>query len=104
MLAQRIPIPDLVIYLEAKLETLKRRIAKKKVPFEDRISNEYLEAVVDVYEHFFFHYKSSDLLVIDSSEVDFVDRSEHLQELLQRLSQPVKGTQYILPLGSAPAD
>jgi deoxyadenosine/deoxycytidine kinase len=104
MLAEQVPIPDLVIYLQAKLETLKKRIAKKKVPFEDRICNEYLEAVVHAYEHFFFHYKSSDLLVIDTSEIDFVDRSEHLQELLQRLSQPVKGTQYFLPLGSAPAD
>jgi deoxyadenosine/deoxycytidine kinase len=104
MLAEQVPIPDLVIYLQAKPETLKKRIAKKNVPSEDRISDEYLEAVVNAYEHFFFHYKSSDLLVIDTSEIDFVDRSEHLQELLQRLSQPVKGTQYFLPLGSAPAD
>jgi deoxyadenosine/deoxycytidine kinase len=104
MLAEQVPIPDLVIYLQAKLETLKKRIAKKQVPFEDRISDEYLAAVVNAYEHFFFHYKRSDLLVIDTSEIDFVDRSEHLQELLQRLSQPVKGTQYFLPLGSAPAD
>ena len=104
MLAEQVPIPDLVIYLQAKLETLKKRIAKKKVPFEDRISSEHLEAMVHAYEHFFFHYKSSDLLVIDTSEIDFVDRSEHLQELLQRLSRLVKGTQYFLPLGSAPAD
>jgi deoxyadenosine/deoxycytidine kinase len=104
MLAEQVPIPDLVIYLQAKLETLKKRIAKKQALFEDRISNEYLAAIVSAYEHFFFHYKSSDLLVIDTSEIDFVDRSEHLQELLQRLSQPVKGTQYFLPLGSAPAD
>ena len=104
MLAEQVPIPDLVIYLQAKLETLKKRIAKKQVPFEDRISDEYLEGVVNAYEHFFFHYKSSDLLVIDTSEIDFVDRSEPLQELRQRLSQPVKGTQYFLPLGSAPAD
>jgi deoxyadenosine/deoxycytidine kinase len=104
MLAEQVPIPDLVIYLQAKLETLKKRIAKKKVLFEDRISDEYLAAVVNAYEHFFFHYKASDLLVIDTSEIDFVDRSEDLQELLKRLSQPVKGTQYFLPLGSAPAD
>jgi deoxyguanosine kinase len=104
MLAEQLPTPDLVIYLQAKLETLKKRIAKKQVPFEDRISEEYLAAVIKAYEHFFFHYKRSDLLVIDTSEIDFVDRSEHLQELLRRLSQPVKGTQYFLPLGSAPAD
>jgi deoxyadenosine/deoxycytidine kinase len=104
ILAEQVPIPDLVIYLQARLETLKKRIAKKQVPFEDRISDEYVAAVVNAYEHFFFHYKRSDLLVIDTSEIDFVDRSEHLHELLQRLSQPVKGTQYFLPLGSAPAD
>jgi len=104
MLADQVPIPDLVIYLQAKLDTLKKRIAKKQVRFEERISDEYLAAVVNAYEHFFFHYKRSDLLVIDTSEIDFVDRSEHLQELLQRLSQPVKGTQYFLPLGSATAD
>jgi deoxyadenosine/deoxycytidine kinase len=104
LLAEQVPIPDLVIYLQAKLETLKKRIAKKQAPFEERISDEYLAALVTAYEHFFFHYKRSDLLVIDTSGIDFVDRSEHLQELLQRLSQPVKGTQYFLPLGSAPAD
>jgi hypothetical protein len=62
------------------------------------------EEVVHAYEHFLFCYRSSDLLVMDTSEIDFVGRSEHLQELLQRLSQPVKDTQYFLPLGSAPAD
>lgn len=102
--APQVPIPDLVIYLQAKPETLKRRIAKKNVPMEYRISDEYLEEVVKAYEHFFFHYKSSDLLVIETSEIDFVDRNEDLQELLHRLSQPVKGTQYFLPLGSAPTD
>ncbi|MBZ5565878.1 MAG: deoxynucleoside kinase [Acidobacteriia bacterium] len=104
LFAEQVPIPDLVIYLQAKPETLKRRIAKKNVPFEHRISDEYLEAVVNAYEHFFVLYKATDLLVIDTSEIDFIDRNEDLQELLRRLSQPVKGTQYFLPLGSAPAD
>jgi deoxyguanosine kinase len=104
LFAEQVPIPDLVIYLQAKPETLRKRIAKKNVPFEHRISDEYLDAVVNAYEHFFFHYRASDLLVIETSEIDFVDRNEDLQELLHRLSQPVKGTQYFLPLGSAPAD
>jgi len=104
LLSEQVPIPDLVIYLQAKPETLKKRIAKKNVPFEHRISDEYLEGIVKAYEHFFFHYKSSDLLVIETSEIDFIDRQQDLAELLERLSQPVKGTQYFLPLGSAPAD
>lgn len=99
LLAEQLPIPDLVIYLQAKPEVLKRRIAKKNVPIEHHISEEYLEEVVRAYEHFFFHYKSSDLLVVETSEIDFVDRNDDLRELLRRLSQPVKGTQYFLPLG-----
>jgi deoxyguanosine kinase len=104
LLAERVPAPDLVVYLQAKPETLKKRIAKKNLAMEHRISDEYLEEVVRAYDHFFFHYKSSDLLVIETSEIDFVDRNEHLEELLARLSQPVKGTQYFLPLGSASSD
>jgi deoxyguanosine kinase len=104
MFAEQVPIPDLVIYLQAKPEALRKRIEKKNVPFEPRISDDYLEAVVNAYEHFFFHYKSSDLLVIETSEIDYVDRNDHLRELLHRLSQPVTGTQYFLPLGSALAD
>ena len=71
MLADQVPIPDLVIYLQAKLETLKKRTAKMNVAFEDRVSHEYLEVMVHAYEHFFFRYKSSGLLVIDTSEIDF---------------------------------
>lgn len=104
MFAEQAPIPDLVIYLQAKPEMLKRRIEKKNVSFESRISEEYLEAVVNAYEHFFFRYRSSNLLVVETSEIDFVDRNEDLQQLLQRLTQPVRGTQYFLPLGSASAD
>ena len=104
LLAEQVPVPDLVIYLQAKPETLRKRIAKKNVPSEHQISDEYLEEVVKAYEHFFFHYKSSDLLVIQTSEIDFIDRNEDLRGLLERLHQPVRGTQYFLPLGSAPAD
>ena len=104
MLAEQVPIPDLVIYLQARLEALRQRIATKNVAAEHHISDEYLEEVVRAYEHFFFHYKSTDLLVVETSEMDFIHRNEDLQELLKRLSEPVKGTQYFLPLGSAPAD
>src|SRR5271165_6850743 len=91
--------PDLVIYLQAKPEVLRARIAKKKALEEKQISPEYIEEVSRAYEHFFFRYEGADLLVIDTSEIDFVERSEDLQQLLRRLQEPVKGTQYFLPLG-----
>jgi len=94
-----IPTPDLVIYLQASPEILRERIARKRAPEEARISKRYIEEVVRAYEHFFFRYSSSDLLVVNTTEIDFVDRTEDLQQLLRRLQEPVKGTQYFLPLG-----
>jgi len=98
-LTAEIPPPDLVIYLQAKPEILRSRIAKKKAPGESQISPAYVEEVARAYEHFFFRYEAADLLVVDTSEIDFVERNEDLQQLLGRLREPVKGTQYFLPLG-----
>jgi deoxyadenosine/deoxycytidine kinase len=99
MLAADLPGPDLVIYLQAKPEVLAERIARKGDPAEKQIAVEYLEEVIRAYEHFFFRYSASNLLVVNTSEIDFVERNADLQELLRRLQQPVKGTQYFLPLG-----
>jgi deoxyguanosine kinase len=97
---QNVPAPDLVIYLQASPEVLKKRLKKKNAPSEKAISDDYLEEVIKAYEHFFFHYTSSDLLIVNTSEIDFVERSEDLQALLRRVSEPIRGTQYFLPLGS----
>jgi len=101
MLSAEIPEPDLVIYLQAKPEVLRARIVKKASKDETQISLEYIEEVARAYEHFFYRYAASDLLVIDTSAIDFVERSEDLQQLLRRLQDPVKGTQYYLPLGKS---
>ena len=100
-LAPSVPAPDLVICLQAKPGVLLKRVRKKGDPAEKQISPEYLEAVATAYEHFFFRYSASNLLVVDTSEIDFVERNQDLQELLRRLRQPVKGTQYFLPLGQS---
>jgi len=99
--APSVPAPDLVIYLQAKPDVLRKRVSKKGHPAEKEISLEYLEAVANAYEHFFFRYSTSNLLVVDTTEIDFVERNQDLQELLRRLRQPVKGTQYFLPLGQS---
>jgi deoxyguanosine kinase len=99
ILAADIPAPDLVIYLQASPGVLRSRISKRGAKEERRIAPEYIEEVARAYEHFFFRYSASDLLVIDTSEIDFVERSADLQQLLRRLKDPVRGTQYFLPLG-----
>ena len=96
---KELPAPDLVIYLQASVDVLRKRLKKKNVGTERAVNEDYLEEVVKAYEHFFFHYTSSDLLVVNTSEIDFVEHSEDLQQLLRRVSEPIKGTQYFLPLG-----
>ena len=100
---QQLPVPDLVIYLQASPEILKKRLRKKNIAGEMAVSDDYIEEVVKAYEHFFFHYTSSDLLVVNTNEIDFVERHSDLQELLRRVSEPIRGTQYFLPLGSTDA-
>jgi len=98
MFREQVPTPDLVIYLQASPEVLKQRLKRKGVVGERAISDEYIEQVAKAYEHFFFHYTGSDLLVVNTSEIDFVHNNRDLQLLMKRLSEPIKGTQYFLPL------
>jgi deoxyguanosine kinase len=100
---EQLPAPDLVIYLQASPDVLKKRLRKKNVAGETSVSDDYIEEVVRAYEHFFFHYASSDLLVVNTNDIDFVERHTDLQELLRRVSEPIRGTQYFLPLGSTGA-
>src|SRR5438067_10699275 len=100
---EQLPTPDLVIYLQASPEVLKKRLRRKNAPGESLASDDYIEEMVKAYEHFFFHYTASDLLVVNTNDIDFVERHQDLQELLRRLSEPIRGTQYFLPLGSEAA-
>jgi deoxyguanosine kinase len=94
---EEVPTPDLVIYLQASPEVLKQRLRRKGVSQEQAISDVYIEQVTKAYEHFFFHYTASDLLVVDTSKIDFVNREQDLALLLKRLSEPIRGKQYFLP-------
>jgi deoxyguanosine kinase len=91
------PKPDLVIYLQASPEVLKQRLRRKGIAQEQAISDLYIEQLAKAYEHFFFHYDASDLLVVDTTEIDFVNRPQDLARLLKRLSEPIMGKQYFLP-------
>lgn len=104
LLRAELPTPDLVIYLQAPVDVLRKRLRRRNATNERAISDEYMEEVLKAYEHFFFHYSASDLLVVNTAEIDFVERSEDLQVLLRRVSEPIKGTQYFLPLSQQNTD
>ena len=98
----RLQAPELVVYLKATPEVLKQRLKRKNLPEEREISEEYIEQISASYEHFFSHYTGGNLLIVDTSEIDFVSNPADMQALLARLQEPVRGTQYYAPL-AAPA-
>jgi deoxyguanosine kinase len=101
VLEEQVPHPDLVIYLQARDEVLMQRIRRRQKDYERDISEKYVAELNRGYNHFFFHYNRTPLLVIDTSEIDFVKRGEDLDELFRQIQAMQKGVQYYIPLGSS---
>ena len=100
LLAEGVPRPDLVVYLQAPTEVLIKRIRARGRPEETRLSEEYLAEVNRAYNHYFFHYTQTPLLVVNTAEVDFARRSEDVDDLVKQIRSMGKGTQYYVPLAS----
>jgi deoxyadenosine/deoxycytidine kinase len=100
LLDARIPKPDLVIYLQASSEVLMERILRRNKDFERDIEEEYLEKVVDAYNKFFFYYNDTPLLVVNTTEIDFVKEPSDLSNLVKEIRSIKGGTQHYIPLGS----
>jgi deoxyguanosine kinase len=97
LLIGQISSPDLVIFLQAKPDVLLHRIKSRNIPYEKEIDIEYLKTLIEAYNHYFFHYDQTPLLVVDTSEIDFVNRKEDLNQLLREIKQMKKGTWYFIP-------
>jgi deoxyadenosine/deoxycytidine kinase len=89
--------PDLVVYVRARVEVLGERLRKRNRDFERHISYEYLERVSSAYRDFFFYYDEAPLLVVDSSEIDFVANPTDLADLIREIDSAGPGTQYFVP-------
>lgn len=100
LLEPQVRRPDLVLYLVADVETCLERIKRRQRSFERNMSAEYLSELIDAYNHFYHYWSSSPLLVVDTRHIDFVQRDEDFEDLVRKLSRPVKGTEYYVPLGS----
>jgi deoxyadenosine/deoxycytidine kinase len=100
LLSEVVPKPDLVVYLQAPTEVLMKRIRQRGRPEESRLSEDYLAEVNRAYNHYFFHYTQTPLLVVNTTEADFVARSQDLDDLIRQIRQMGKGTQYYVPFGS----
>ncbi len=79
------PIPDLVIYLQASVESLMGRIQRRARPMERGISEDYLMRLSETYTKYFYDYNESPVLIVNSDRFNFADNPEHLQMLCARL-------------------
>ncbi|MBI4524066.1 MAG: deoxynucleoside kinase [Deltaproteobacteria bacterium] len=100
LLDTRIPKPDLVVYLQARPEVLYKRVKKRDKKYEKGVTLEYLREVAQGYNRFFFHYDETPLLVVNTSEIDFVSSSKDLADLIKEINNMGSGTQHYIPLGS----
>lgn len=100
LLVSTLPKPDLVIYLQARPEVLLSRVRKRGIVYERNISLDYLRTLSDAYNEYFFHYNETPLLVVNTSEIDFVESPRDLEHLVREVKSVKRGTQHYIPLGS----
>jgi deoxyadenosine/deoxycytidine kinase len=100
LLVPTLPKPDLVIYLQARPEVLLSRVRKRGIAYERNISLDYLRTLSDAYNEYFFHYNETPLLVVNTSEIDFVESPRDLEHLVREVKSVKRGTQHYIPLGS----
>ncbi|MDR0305465.1 MAG: deoxynucleoside kinase [Chitinispirillales bacterium] len=100
LLESAIPRPDLVVYLQASTDTLLKRIEKRGRSFEFNIEAKYIEELNDAYNYFFFHYTASPLLIIDANDIDFVNNTADLEEIVEQIVNAKAGTNFYHPIGS----
>jgi deoxyadenosine/deoxycytidine kinase len=100
LVSQDLTSPDLVIYLQAPSDLLKRRLrgrVRHNESDEPLPSEEYLAELNEAYNHFFFHYNATPLLVVETSQVDLSWGDSTVDEILKQIKSMPRGTQYYVP-------
>jgi deoxyguanosine kinase len=93
--------PDLVVYLQAPVDTLLFRIASRGLQYEQQIKRRYLERLTEAYSKFFHHYDESPLLIVNAATIDPVNNEQHFRMLLEEINNARSGRQFFNPLVSA---
>ncbi len=95
------PVPDLVVYLQAPVDTLLFRIARRGIHYEQSIGRRYLERLTDAYSQYFHQYDESPLLIVNAATIDPVNNQLHFELLLDEINSARSGRQFFNPLVSA---
>lgn len=89
----KLPKPDLVVFIQCSVDRLMYNIKLRNREYEQDIDSDYLEELNDAYNNFFYHYDRSPLIVINASEIDFVNNREHLSYIEKQIfEEPIRNT------------
>jgi deoxyadenosine/deoxycytidine kinase len=98
LLARDVALPDLVVYLQAPSELLVKRLRARDADHEGYSPNPaYVQKLNEAYQHFFFHYSATPLLVVETSQIDLASSDEVLDDLLRQIRGMSRGTRYYVP-------
>jgi deoxyadenosine/deoxycytidine kinase len=100
VLEHDVPTPDLVIYMQASIEMLLDRIARRGRDFERTIDPDYLVRLSEAYSYYFFHYRDTPLLVVNTDDIDFVNNAADLEALIDQIVRCRRGTQVYVPIST----
>ena len=100
LISSKAPKPDLVIFLQASTKVLLERVSKRGREYESFMDPDYLDSVNKAFNNFFFYYSDTPLLVINTNEIDFVEKKCDLEELINKVNSHKIGREYYNPLGS----
>jgi deoxyguanosine kinase len=97
------PMPDLVVYLQAPVDTLLFRIARRGVDYEQRIARHYLERLNEAYAKFFHEFDAAPLLIVNAATIDPIHNDQHYNVLLEEICRIRTGRHFFNPVVSATA-
>jgi deoxyadenosine/deoxycytidine kinase len=100
LVSRDVPVPDLVVYLQAPVDLLNRLMRERAKREESEVPmprEDYLAELSEAYNHFFFHYTATPLLVVETSHVDLSWGDQTVDDLLRQIRQMGRGTQYYVP-------
>jgi deoxyadenosine/deoxycytidine kinase len=95
------PVPDLVIYLQAPVEVLLKRIARRGIRYERLIDATFLRRLSEAYARLFLHYEAAPLLIVNAAHINLVDSEADYQALLEQIHSTGSGTHYFNPMSAA---
>jgi len=85
-----IATPDLVVYLQSNVERLMQNIRSRARSIESHLTEQYIRDLAEAYNYFFFRYKATPLLIVNSTEIDFVGNQEHYEDLVREIFRPTR--------------